>query len=177
MGIDRKYKELAKFTQKIKTTYIKGVKPDQFVKTLERLKVNVVVDVRYWSLYPIYFSPKFMKDLLEIHGIEYLKCKALGNPSVLRKRAGENFIYMKKLYQDYVKNDPESRQELVKLYKLFRFRKNYCLICYCPTFDIKLCHRFWLKELLINLKRTNLGFSEKINLENFNKKLVPEVAS
>ena len=177
MGIDRKYKELAKFTQKIKTTYIKRVSPEEFTKTLERLKVNVVVDIRYWSLYPIYFSPKFMKDLLEIHGIEYLKCKALGNPSALRKRAGENFIYMKKLYQDYVLGNPESRQELVKLYKLFRFRKNYCLICYCPTLDIKLCHRFWLKELLINLKRANLGFSEKIILENFTQKLVPEVAS
>lgn len=177
MGIDRRYKELAKFTQKIKTTYIKGVSAEEFTKTLEKLKVNVVVDIRYWSLYPIYFSPKFMKDLLEIHGIEYLKCKSLGNPSALRKRAGENFIYMKKLYQDYVLGNPESRQELVKLYKLFRFRKNYCLICYCPTLDIKLCHRFWLKELLINLKRTNLGFSEKIELQNSNQKLFPEVTS
>lgn len=173
--MEKKYKELAKFTQKIKTTYIKGVKPDQFVKTLERLNVNVVVDIRYWSLYPTYFSPKFMKDLLEIHGIEYLKCKALGNPSTLRKRAGENFFYMKILYQDYILGNPESRQELVKLYKLFRFRKNYCLICYCPTLDIKLCHRFWLKELLINLKRKNLGFSEAIELQNSNHKLIPEV--
>ena len=175
--MEKRYKELAKFTHKIKTTYIKGVKPDEFIKTLERLKVNVVVDVRYWSLYPTYFSPKFMKDLLEIHGIEYLKCKALGNPSALRKRAGENFIYAKQLYQDYVLGNPESRQELVKLYKLFRFRKNYCLICYCPTLDIKLCHRFWLKELLINLKRKNLGFSEVIELQNFTHKLFPEVTS
>lgn len=177
MGIDRKYKELAKFFKKIKTTYIKGVKPDQFTKTLERLDVNVVADIRDWCLYPIYYSPRFMKDLLEDHGIEYIRYKALGNPSSLRKRAGENFVYMKKLYQDYILGNPESRQELIKLYKLFRFRKNYCLICYCPVFDVKLCHRFWLKELLINLKRTNLGFSEKINLKNFAQKLVPEVTS
>ena len=177
MGIDRKYKELAKFTQKIKTTYIKGITPEVFTKTLENLKVNVVVDIRHWCLYPIYFSPKFMKDLLEIHGIEYLHYKNLGNPSRLRKRAGENFILAKKLYQDYVFGNPESNQELIKLYKLFRFRKNYCLICYCPTNDIKLCHRFWLKELLINLKRKNLGFLEEIILENFTQKLVPEVIS
>ena len=174
--MEKRYKELAKFTQKLKTTYIKGVKPEQFTKTLERLKVNVVVDIRYWSLYPIYFSQKFMKDLLEIHGIEYLKCKALGNPSSLRKRAGENFTYAKQLYQDYILGNPESRQELIKLYKQFRFRKNYCLICYCPTLDIKLCHRFWLKELLINLKRKSLGFSEVIELQNFTQKLIPEVS-
>ena len=173
--MEKRYKEVAKFRQKIETTYIKGVKPDQFIKTLERLKINVVVDVRDWSLYPTYFSPKFMEALLEIHGIEYLKCKALGNPSALRKRAGENFELAKQLYQNYITNNPESKQELVKLYKLFRFRKNYCLICYCPVTDVKLCHRFWLKEALINLKRTNLGFSEKITLENFNQKLVPEV--
>lgn len=175
--MEKRYKELAKFTQKIKTTYIKGVKPEEFTKTLERLKINVVVDIRYWSLYPTYFSSRFMKDLLEIHGIEYLKCKALGNPSSLRKRAGENFIYAKQLYQDYVLGNPESKQELSKLFKQFRFRKNYCLICYCPTLDIKLCHRFWLKELLINLKRKSLGFSEVIELQNFTQKLIPEVMS
>jgi len=177
MGIDKKYKEVAKFRQKIETTYIKGVKPDQFIKTLERLKVNMVVDIRYWSLYPIYYSSKFMKDLLETHGIEYIRFQKLGNPTVLRNRAGENFELAKQLYQNYVTHNPESKQELVKLYKLFRFRKKYCFICYCPVTDVKLCHRFWLKELLINLKRTNLGFSEKIILENYTQKLVPEVAS
>ena len=175
--MERRHKELAKFTQKIKTTYIKGVSPDEFTKTLEKLKVNVVVDIRYWSLYPTYYSPKFMKDLLKIHGIEYVKYKALGNPSSLRKRAGENFIYAKQLYQDYVVGNPESRQELIKLFKQFRFRKNYCLICYCPTYDVKLCHRFWLKELLINLKRKNLGFSEVLKLQNFTQKLTPEVTN
>lgn len=172
----KRHHELAKFTRKIKTTYIKGVKPEEFTKTLERLKVNVVVDIRYWSLYPIYYSPKFMKDLLEIHGIEYVRYQALGNPSSLRKRAGENFIYAKQLYQDYVLGNPESRQEFLDLFKQFRFRKNYCLICYCPTFDVKLCHRFWLKELLINSKRKVLGFSEVIELQNFAQKLVPEVS-
>ena len=174
--MEKRYKELAKFTQKIETTYIKGVSPDEFTKTLERLKVNVVVDIRYWSLYPTYFSPKFMKALLEIHGIEYIKYKALGNPSSLRKRAGENFIYAKQLYQDYILGNPESRQELITLYKQFRFRKNYCLICYCPTYDVKLCHRFWLKELLLNLKRKSLGFSEVVELQNYAQKLTPEVS-
>lgn len=175
MGIDRKYKELAKFTKKIKTTYIKGITPEIFTKILERLAVNVVVDIRHWSLYPTYFSPKFMKDLLEIHGIEYLKLKDLGNPSELRKRAGENFGLAKKLYQDYIGSNPASKQELIKLFKLFRFRKNFCLICYCPTYDIKLCHRFWLKEILINLKRNSLGLIEYIELENYSQKLIPEV--
>ncbi len=175
--MEKRYNKLAKFTKKIKTTHIKGVKPEEFTKTLERLKVNVVVDIRYWSLYPIYYSPKFMKDLLKIHGIEYVKYKALGNPSSLRKRAGENFIYAKQLYQDYILGNPESHHAFLDLFKQFRFRKVYCLICYCPTYDVKLCHRFWLKELLINLKRKNLGFSEVIELQNFTQKLTPEVTS
>ncbi|HUW90843.1 MAG TPA: DUF488 domain-containing protein [Candidatus Nanopelagicaceae bacterium] len=174
--MEKRHHELAKFTKKIKTTYIKGVKPEEFTKTLEKLKVNVVVDIRYWSLYPIYFSPKFMRDLLEIHGIEYVKYKALGNPSSLRRRAGENFIYAKQLYQDYVLGNPESNHDFLDLFKQFRFRKNFCLICYCPTFDVKLCHRFWLKELLINVKRQSLGFSEVIELQNYAQKLTPEVS-
>lgn len=177
MGIDRKYRELAKFTQKIETVYLKGVSPELFTKTLERLKINVVVDIRHWSLYPIYFSQKFMKDLLETHGIEYLRLKNLGNPSILRKRAGENFVLAKKLYQEHITSNPASKQELIKLFKQFRFRKKFCLICYCPTLDIKLCHRFWLKELLINLKRNSLGLIGLIELENFSQKLIPEVIS
>ena len=175
--MEKRHKELAKFTKKIKTTYIKGVKPEEFTKTLERLKVNVVVDIRYWSLYPTYYSPKFMKDLLQIHGIDYVKYKGLGNPSSLRKRAGENFIYAKQLYQDYIFGNPESYHDFLDLFKQFRFRKNYCLICYCPTYDVKLCHRFWLKELLINLKRKKLGFTEIIQLQNYSQKLTPEVMS
>lgn len=175
MGIDKKYRELAKFTQKIETAYIRGVSPELFTKTLERLKVNVVVDIRDWSLYPIYFSQKFMKDLLEIHGIEYLRLKNLGNPSILRKRAGENFVLAKKQYQEYITNNPASKQELIILFKQFRFRKRFCLICYCDTLDIKLCHRFWLKELLINLKRNKLGLIGMIELQNFSHKLIPEV--
>ena len=175
MGVDKKYKELAKFTKKIKTTYLKGISADLFIKNLKRVKTNVVVDIRNWNLYPIYFSSKMMKDLLEIHGIEYLKLKKLGNPYILRKRAGENFILAKKLYHEYILHNPASRQELIQLFKQFRFRKNYCLICYCPIFDVKLCHRFWLKETLINIKRKTLGLSEEIELENYSNKLVPEI--
>ena len=173
--MERKYKELAKFTQKIKTAYIKGISPEIFIQNLQKYNINVVVDIRNWSLYPLYFNSKNMKGLLEIYGIEYLKFRELGNPSELRKRAGENFELAKKLYQEYIVNNPASQQELIKLFKQFRFRKNFALICYCPTFDTKLCHRFWLKETLINLKRKTLGFSENIKLENYSDKLVPEI--
>jgi len=89
----------------------------------------------------------------------------LGNPSELRKQAGENFELAKQWYQEYLYNDLHAREDLIELYKKLRFRKTYCLICYCPTNDPKLCHRFWLKEMLINLKREQLGFEGDYKLE------------
>lgn len=173
--MDKKYKDLAKFTQKFTTTHIKGVKPDQFIETLESLNVNTVIDVRFWNIYPLYYHPKNMKDLLEIHGIEYALFQKLGNPTMLRGRAGNNFLFAKRLYQDFIRNKPESRKQFLELFKLSRFNKIYCLICYCPTNDPKLCHRFWLKELLINYKRVQLGLSGDIEVQNLTQKLIPEV--
>jgi len=173
--LDKKYKDLAKFTQKFTTTHLKGVKPAQFIEALENLNVNVIIDVRFWNIYPLYYHPKNMKDLLEIHGIEYKLFQKLGNPSELRKRAGNNFLFAKRLYQDFIQNKPEPRKQFLELFKLSRFNKTYCLICYCPTNDPKLCHRFWLKELLINYKRMQLGLSGYIEIQNLTQKLIPEV--
>ncbi len=168
----KNYKKLAKFTQKIKTTYLKGVKPEAFIENLKKLEINVVVDIRAWSIYPLYYYPKNMKKLLEENGIEYIRYKALGNPSELRKRAGENFELGKQLYLEYLIKDLRAKESLIELYKNLRFRKTYCLICYCPTFDPKLCHRFWLKEMLINLKREQLGFEGDYKLEYVSKRKI-----
>ena len=142
-----------------------GRKPEEFLSILKRLDVDIVVDIRAWSIYPLYFYPKNMRKLLEENGFGYLRYKTLGNPSELRKQAGENFELAKQWYQEYIIKDLRAREAFVELYKRLRFRKNYCLICYCPTHDPKLCHRFWLKEMLINLKRKRLGFEGDFKLE------------
>lgn len=177
MGIDKKYKELTKFYQKIKTMYLIDTLPSQLIKKLQEQEVDVVIDVRATVRTPMIYMPKYFEDILSIVGIGYIRFQKLGNPSKLRKEVGDNYLLAKSKYLEYIAEKKKSKAQLDKLFKSFRFKKNYCLVCNCKTLDVKLCHRFWLKELLINLKRTNLGFSEKIILENYTQKLVPEVAS
>ena len=146
-------KKLARFTQKIQTEYLRGKKPNQLIQSLNEKKVNVVVDIRWWSVYPIYFNPLKLQLLLIKNSIEYVRFQGLGNPSVLRKQAGENYELARELYQKYIHSDPKAKEQVLELYKKIRFQKNYCLICYCKTLNPKLCHRFWLREFLINIKR------------------------
>jgi len=150
------------FAERIRTTYIKGIKPDQFIKNLRDLKINVVVDVRFSCRYPSYYVPGKMKHLLEENGIEYLRYRELGNPSNLRKIAGENTILGRKLYKEHVLKQEGSRKQFKELYRQIddHPEKIYCLICYCPTWDLRSCHRFWLRELLIKLKK-RMGDNQK----------------
>lgn len=177
MGIDRKYKELAKFFKKIKTAYLVDTLPSQLIKKLQEQEVDVVIDVRATVRTPMIYMPKYFEDILSLVGVGYIRYQKLGNPSKLRKEVGDNYLLAKSKYLEYIAENKKSKAQLNELFKRFRFKKNYCLVCNCKTLDVKLCHRFWLKELLINLKRTNLGFSEVIELENFDQKLVPEVPS
>lgn len=158
-------KKLARFTRKIQTEFIKGIKPDKFMKNLKRKNIDVVVDIRWWSVYPTYFAPKNIRDLLAAHDIEYIRYRELGNPSKLRHEARENFQLAKELYLNYIIKDFKARQMFLDLFKKIRFKKNYCLICYCQTLDPKLCHRFWLKEALVNAKRLTLGFGGNFALD------------
>lgn len=160
-----KLKKLAIFTQKIKTEYLKGVKPKQLIQRLIEKDVNVVIDIRWSSVYPIYFAPKNLKDTLKAHNIEYIRYHELGNPTKLRDEAGENFELAKKLYLEYIIDNFKARQSFKELFKQFRLRKNYCLICYCKTINPLLCHRFWFKEALVNAKRISLGFKGNYELD------------
>lgn len=170
------YIKLAKFTQKIRTTYLKGVSSEQFLHTLKKKNVSVVVDIRDWSVFPVYFNPLNMRILLDKNKIEYLKLGALGNPKVLRDRYKNNPTLAKEAYFNYIINTKEAKDQLITLFKLLRFNKIYCLICYCPVFDPKLCHRYWVKELLVNLKRKALGLDANYELDYKPKQLVPEVS-
>jgi len=170
-----KIKKLARFTQKIKTEFLIGKNQKQFIQNLRDKDINVVVDVRWWSVFPVYFAPINLRILLMKNDIEYLRFQALGNPSVLRKQARDNFELAKELYLEYIFNDLKARQQFVELFKKLRFRKNYCLICYCRTLDPRICHRFWLKETLVNEKRIKLGFEGNYVIKCHYKNPVPEV--
>ena len=167
--------KLARFTQKIQTEFLKGVSPNQLIYKLKKKEIDVVVDIRWWSVYPVYFAPLNLRFLLTKNDIEYLRLQALGNPSILRKQAGENFELAKEWYLEYIIKDPKARQMLLDLLKKLRFRKNYCLICYHRTLDPRLCHRFWLKEALINAKRISLGFEGTYKIECYYESPIPEV--
>ncbi len=170
----KNYKKLAKFTQRIKTVYIKGIKPKKFLSILKNLKIDVVVDIRYSSVYPIYFAPKNLRELLVENEIEYIRFQKLGNPKKLRNRAGENFELARELYRKHIlKNHKEYLTDLFKLINR-RVNKNYALLCYCPTFDPKLCHRFWLREVLISIKRIRLGFEGEFKLEYVSKNKIAQ---
>lgn len=156
-------KKLAKFTQKIKTEYLIGVNPNQLIEKLEKKEIDIVVDIRWWSVYPVYFAPLNLRILLTKNNIKYIRFQALGNPSVLRKQARKNFELAKELYHRYINSEPKAKEQFLELFKKIHFRKNYCLICYCEP--PKPCHRFWLKEAIINKKRIKLGFEGNYELD------------
>lgn len=168
-------KKLTRFTQKIQTEYLIGVKPKQLIQRLKEKKVNVVVDIRWWSVFPDYFNPLNLRILLTKNKIEYVQFQGLGNPSVLRKQAGKNHKLAKELYQKYIDSNSKAEDQFLELYKKIRFKKNYCLICYCRTLDPRICHRFWLREALINWKRINLGFEGNYVLDINPSPIIQEV--
>lgn len=138
--------------------YLIGVLPSQLIETLKELKIDVVVDIRATVRTPMIYMPKYFEDILSIVGIKYIHYRKLGNPSDLREKAGENLILAKSLYLNYIQEDHKAQDQLSTLFKKLRLRQNYCLVCTCETEDPNRCHRFWLKDLLINIKRVKLGF-------------------
>jgi uncharacterized protein (DUF488 family) len=136
-----------KIKSKLLETYLTGVKPADYIKTLEEKKIDLVIDVRSWPKNPPYYDPKRMKDLLEIHGFEYIQFQKLGNPPYLSKKAS-NHEEAKQIYIKYLKNTKPAKKELAELLKLLQKEQNVCFICYCATKDENKCHRFWLINLL-----------------------------
>jgi len=168
-------KKLARFTQKIETEFLIGKKPMELIQSLKERLVNVVVDIRFWSVFPLYFNPISLRILLTKNNIEYVRFQTLGNPSMLRNQAGNNHELAKELYQNYINSYQKAKDQFLELYKKIRFKKIYCLICYCDTLDPRNCHRFWLREALINAKRINLGFEGNFVLERDIQPIFQEV--
>lgn len=172
----RTRKDLARFTQKIETEYITTRNMDNFINCIKGKKIDVVIDIR-WSTYykkDQGFNLKEFKKHLESNGITYFYIKALGNPfhALYNQKDLERGI-TKKDYLNYLKYNSKARKSFQELFSKFRFKKRYCLICYCDTEEPTMCHRFWLREALINYKRNKLDIpGEYILVKKINKSLL-----
>jgi len=146
----------------IETAYLKGRKPEDLLKVLQAKRVNVVVDVRFGYKYPVYFFPTELSRFLQAHDILFLSRQTLGNPWILRQQAGTDFVKMKALYLQHLEQ-PSQQAAIGLLLEYMRSHPPdwiYCLICYCPTEDPNLCHRFWLREYI--LQRGQLDFNKNL---------------
>lgn len=166
MSINALEKRLVRFTQRIKTEYITTRDMDSFINTIKG-KIDVVIDIR-WNTYQKTkqgFSPEDFKKQLESNGIGYIYFKILGNPFHGLYDLKKESEQAKKDYLNYLKYHSKASKTFKELASKFRFKKNYCLVCYCNTEDPTMCHRFWLKEALVNYKRSKLGLEEDYILE------------
>lgn len=172
----RIWKDLARFTQRIATEYITTRDMDNFINCIKGKKIDVVIDIR-WSTYHKTkqgFGPVEFKKHLESNGINYFYIKALGNPfHALYDQKDLESVIAKKDYLNYLNYNSKARKSFQELFSKFRFKKRYCLTCYCDTQEPSMCHRFWLKEALINYKRNKLDIpGEYILVKKINKSLL-----
>jgi len=170
MVINNDIKQLAKFSKKIKTEYINKKDLETFVNSVKNLGEKVVVvDVRNNTFYKTDqgFSPRDLAKTLAAKNIEYLRYKHLGNPFHWHYK--DEPEKAKLTYTEYLRVNDDAHAALNDLYKHLRFKKTFCLICYCNTLDPMKCHRFWLREALINKKRERLGFSPTFRVAQWNE--------
>jgi uncharacterized protein (DUF488 family) len=132
---------------KLLETYLRGVKPADYIDTLEKKRIDLVIDVRAWPKNPPHYDPRRMKDLLKIHGFNYVQFQKVGNPPYISKKAS-NDEEAKQLYYNYLQNTKRAKRQLAELLILLQQEQNVCFICYCATNDENKCHRFWLINLL-----------------------------
>ena len=170
MEINNDIKQLARFSKKIKTEYINKKDLETFVDSVKNLGEKVVVvDVRNNTFFKTNqgFGPRELVKTLAAKNIEYMRYQHLGNP--FHHHYKEEPAKAKLVYTNYLRVDDNAHAELNKLYGQIRFKKTFCLMCYCDTLDSKKCHRYWLREALINKKRERLGFPATFRVHQWNE--------
>ena len=124
---------LVRFTQRIHTEYITTRDMETFINAIKG-KIDIVIDIR-WNTYHKTkqgFNPEAFKKCLESNGIGYSYYKALGNPFKALYNLKE-FDIAKRDYLNYLKYNSKAKKSFKELFSKFRFKKNYCLVCYCNT--------------------------------------------
>jgi len=170
MEINNDFRKLARFSKKLKTDYINKRDVETFIDSVKKLGEKVVVvDVRENTFFKTKqgFGPRELTKQLAAKNIEYMRYKYLGNP--FHKYYKTEPDKAKLVYTTYLRVDDNAHAELNDFYKQLRFKKTFCLTCYCDTLDAMKCHRFWLKEALINKKRECLGLEPTFRVVQWNE--------
>lgn len=151
--LNKELKTNLRLEQRILTEYINTRKLDDFLGILEEKGIDMVIDIRWNTLNKSKegFNPENLRQFLEKNGIEYKYIHKLGNPSEFRKETKDPFK-RKELYDNYIK-DLEELQYLIKMVN--SNNKIYCFICYCNTLCENECHRFWLREYILDYTKNN----------------------
>lgn len=162
-------RELKRFLSRIKTEFINSCNLEGFINRING-RVDVIIDIRHNTYFKKEqgFTPEDLKENLERQNLEYFYVQDLGNPyhkefqndSVKAKQAYLNYLEKEVIVKDGKTLCPN--KALTNLFTQIAHKKKYktktfCLMCYCRTLDPAECHRFWLKESLINIKRLELG--------------------
>lgn len=114
-----------------------GTDLDAFLETLERAKIDVLLDIRELPISRRRgFSKNVLREALEACGIEYRHEKRLGSPRPLRHRLREDGNY-KQFFSAYEKHLARHRDLLQALCD--ELNGNVALMCY--ERDHTQCHR------------------------------------
>jgi uncharacterized protein (DUF488 family) len=129
----------------ITTIGYEGASIDEFLMTLTRDKIQVLVDVRNnpWSM-KYGFTKHTLQSLCEKMNIRYLGIPALGIPGNLRKNltTKDDYKHLFMTYATYLKTQEEN------LTKLIALSKNQRIALMCFEKDPQYCHRHILAEQL-----------------------------
>jgi len=180
---NKKMKAWCRFHKKVNSLGVNGLSQIDFIHKLnEMLKDSVfdfsfrqkkerivpgeticVVDIRQNPYVKKGFRPKDLENMLEANEFEYTRYNHLGNPFYKKHREEKNPKKAKQEYQAYILTNERAKQDFESLFSQFRFKKVFCIICYCNVEtpktkeEIGECHRFWLIELLKKKKRVMLN--------------------
>lgn len=122
-----------------------GANLPDFLKTLERRGVDLLVDVRdNANSRKSGFSKTALKAALEAVGIGYLHYRALGTPGAIRKAyaANPDWDWLERQYLAGIQAQPDLLRELMGNI----YRHTCCLLCY--EADPAECHRSILASYL-----------------------------
>jgi uncharacterized protein (DUF488 family) len=115
-----------------------GLSIDNFTKTLQQNKINMVIDIRERPFSRIKdFSRNNLRDHLALSNIEYSHLKQLGSPQNLRDKVkiDHDYTYFFKHYEIYLDGQSET------LLQLSNFLNDKIICLLCLEKDPEICHR------------------------------------
>jgi len=142
----------------ISTIGYEGASLEDFLQTLSRAQVDMIIDVRDRAQSRRKgFSKTALSEALATHDIDYLHLKALGDPKPGREAARSgNWELFRSIYAKVIKST-EAQEALDQIVTLANGKK-VCLLCY--ERDPSTCHRKIITHTLkdrIDSKPEHLG--------------------